>query len=89
MKSTLVLLAGLASSVVAQNRPDFFPDCSLDCLDAAVEDATDCSNDDAWCQCIQSNYEAIYDSGVNCVMQECGPDTAIGKFFRHHSLAEK
>ncbi|KAK8924901.1 hypothetical protein MANI_001120 [Metarhizium anisopliae] len=80
MKSTLLLLAcAFTGSVVAQNREDYFPECSLKCLDQATKQATDCSLDDAVCMCVQKNYEAIYNAGVNCVLQACGPDEAVGK----------
>nr|UUW20876.1 CFEM87 protein [Metarhizium anisopliae] len=80
MKSTLLLLAcAFTGSVVAQNRKDYFPECSLKCLDQATKQATDCSMDDAVCMCVQKNYEAIYNAGVNCVLQACGPDEAVGK----------
>ncbi|KAF5125688.1 hypothetical protein E5D57_010378 [Metarhizium anisopliae] len=80
MKSTLLLLAcAFTSSVVAQNRKDYFPECSLKCLDQATKQATDCSMDNAVCMCVQKNYEAIYNAGVNCVLQACGPDEAVGK----------
>ncbi|KAK9439155.1 CFEM domain-containing protein [Metarhizium brunneum] len=80
MKSILLLLAcAFTGSVVAQNRKDYFPECSLKCLDQATKQATDCSMDDAVCMCVQKNYEAIYNAGVNCVLQACGPDEAVGK----------
>lgn len=81
MKSTLLLLAcAFTGSVVAQNREDYFPECSLKCLDQATKQATDCSLDDAVCMCVQKNYEAIYNAGLNCVLQACGPDEAVGMF---------
>ncbi|POR34793.1 Uncharacterized protein TPAR_05002 [Tolypocladium paradoxum] len=80
MKPTPFLLASaLVGSVAAQSRQDYFPKCALDCLDIATTQATICSLDDAVCMCVQKNYEAIYNSGVNCVLQACGPDEAVGK----------
>lgn len=81
MKSNFFLLACvMTGSVVAQNRKDYFPQCALKCLDQATKQATDCSLDDAVCMCVQKNYEAIYNAGVNCVLQDCGPDEAVGTF---------
>jgi len=81
MKSTLVLiLSALAATSVAQDRKDYFPECSMKCLDDAIKKATNCSLDDAVCMCVQKNYEDIYNQGVNCVMQACGPDDSIGKY---------
>ncbi|KND86890.1 hypothetical protein TOPH_08471 [Tolypocladium ophioglossoides CBS 100239] len=80
MKTTPFLLAtALMGSVAAQSRQDYFPKCSLDCLSEAIKSATNCSLDDAVCMCVQKNYEAIYNAGVNCVLQACGPDEAVGK----------
>lgn len=80
MKSAIFLLASaFTAGVVAQNRQDYFPKCALDCLDKATKQATDCSLDDAVCMCVQKNYEAIYNAGVNCVLSDCGPDDAVGK----------
>lgn len=81
MKSTLVLiLSALAATSVAQDRKDYFPECSMKCLDDAIKKATNCSLDDAVCMCVQKNYEDIYNQGVNCVMQACGPDDSIGMY---------
>lgn len=80
MKSTSVLFVAFVASTTAQLVKDYFPECSVDCVLEATEDATDCDTDDAWCQCIQKNYEAIYDSGLNCVMSDCGADKAVGKW---------
>ena len=78
--SVLLLPTALAACAAAQQKQDYFPVCSIDCLDKATEEATDCSTTDAVCICVQANYEAIYNSGVNCVLQACGPDEAIGTF---------
>lgn len=78
MRSSFFSLASaFASCAVAQNREDFFPECSLKCLDDATRKATDCSTDDAACMCIQKNYQAIYSAGVSCVLQACSPSESI------------
>jgi hypothetical protein len=80
MKTTALLLTvSMAGAVVAQSLSDFFPDCSLDCLEEATKKATDCSTTDAVCFCVQSNYEAIYNQGLPCVLKACGPDVSVGK----------
>ncbi|KAI9172621.1 hypothetical protein HJFPF1_02128 [Paramyrothecium foliicola] len=80
MKTTSIVLAAtaaLSGFASAQDKADYLPECSLDCLNTATEQATDCSLDDAVCWCVQENYENIYDAGVACVLQACGPDRAV------------
>ncbi|CAM1501486.1 Fc.00g034700.m01.CDS01 [Cosmosporella sp. VM-42] len=78
MKTIILTFATIAAQLVAaQDRADYFPECSLDCLDQGTKDATNCSLDDAWCWCIQSNYEAIYNSATVCVINECGAIEAV------------
>ncbi|KPM38040.1 hypothetical protein AK830_g8542 [Neonectria ditissima] len=79
MKTTSLILTALATGFVVADvkKEDYFPECSIECLDEGTEKATDCSKSDAVCWCVQSNYEAIYNQAVNCVMEECGPDKAI------------
>ncbi|KAK7431610.1 hypothetical protein QQZ08_001828 [Neonectria magnoliae] len=79
MKTSVLVLAALAAgfAVADVKKEDYFPECSIECLNEGTEKATDCSTSDAVCWCVQSNYEAIYDQAVNCVMEECGADKAI------------
>ncbi|UNI19321.1 hypothetical protein JDV02_005512 [Purpureocillium takamizusanense] len=80
MKSTLVLLlSALAATAAAQQRQDYFPECSMKCIDDAIKKATTCSLEDAVCMCVQKNYEDIYNQAVNCVLQACGSNDAISK----------
>jgi cobalamin biosynthesis Mg chelatase CobN len=83
MKTSSVILATAAAVLsglgAAQKQADFLPECSLDCLDDATKKATDCALDDAVCWCVQENYENIYNAGVACVLQSCGPDRAVGE----------
>lgn len=83
MKISDIIITTLASSFVAANveMKDYFPKCSIDCLEKGTEKATDCKTDDAVCWCMQSNYEAIYNQAVNCVMEACGADDAVGAFY--------
>jgi hypothetical protein len=74
-----VALSGFAS---AQKKSDYFPECSLDCLNDATKKATDCDLEDAVCWCVQANYEAIYTAGYACVIKACGNDVAIRKLSR-------
>lgn len=74
-----MLLAVAAGLVAAQDRAAFLPECSLKCLDEATENVTDCALDDAVCWCVQANYEAIYNSGVACVLQACGAEVSVGE----------
>lgn len=77
--SILLAIAGFTSTTIAQNYQDFFPKCAVDCIGKATKDATACSLEDAVCMCVQKNYEGIYNSGLTCVMQSCGPDQSISK----------
>ncbi|KAF7554639.1 hypothetical protein G7Z17_g2786 [Cylindrodendrum hubeiense] len=79
MKPSVLILATLTTSFAAAEvmKEDYFPECSIECLNDGTEKATDCSTTDAVCWCVQSNYEAIYNQAVNCVMEECGADKAI------------
>ncbi|KAK3192651.1 hypothetical protein K4F52_001450 [Lecanicillium sp. MT-2017a] len=80
MKSApLVAAVAFAGAAIAIDRNDYLPECSVKCLDDATTKSTDCSLDDAVCWCVQSNYEAIYNTGVSCVLQECGLDKATGE----------
>ncbi|KAM0454162.1 hypothetical protein ACHAPV_008629 [Trichoderma viride] len=77
--TTLLAAASVAGVVAAQSLSDYFPKCSIDCLEEATEQATKCSVTDAVCFCVQSNYEAIYNSGLACVLKDCGKDVAVDK----------
>lgn len=77
--TTFLVVASMAGAAAAQSLTDYFPKCSIDCLEDATEKATDCSTTDAVCFCVQSNYEAIYNSGLPCVLKDCGNDVAVGK----------
>lgn len=80
MKSSILILATLAASFTAAEikKEDYFPECSIDCVNDGTEKATDCSATDAVCWCVQSNYEAIYNQALACVLKECGADKATG-----------
>lgn len=80
MKSVSLLLAA-AALVAAQKAEDYFPECSIDCLEDSVSAVSECTFDDAWCICVQATYEAITAHGTSCVMKECGADVAVGKLF--------
>ncbi|KAL1862783.1 hypothetical protein VTK73DRAFT_6642 [Phialemonium thermophilum] len=71
---TLLLAAGLAA---AQSLTDFFPQCSIKCLEDGVKDATDCSIDDGVCMCIFDNYAAAVDDATQCVLSTCGNEVAV------------
>lgn len=77
--TTLLVAASVAGVVAAQSLSDYFPKCSIDCLEEATKEATNCSTTDAVCFCVQKNYEAIYNSGLACVLKDCGNDVAVGK----------
>jgi hypothetical protein len=77
--AALFVAASMAGAVAAQSLTDYFPKCSIDCLEDATKEATSCSVTDAVCFCVQSNYEAIYNSGLACVLKDCGNDVAVGK----------
>ncbi|PKK46537.1 hypothetical protein CI102_8258 [Trichoderma harzianum] len=80
MKTTSFLLAAsMAGAVVAQKLSDYFPECSLNCLEHGTTSATDCTLGDAVCFCVQSNYEAIYNAELSCVLKDCGADVSVGK----------
>ncbi|KAH6989125.1 hypothetical protein BKA56DRAFT_668309 [Ilyonectria sp. MPI-CAGE-AT-0026] len=78
MKSSIFIFTALATSFTAAEvkKEDYFPECSIDCLNDGTEKATDCSATDAVCWCVQSNYEAIYNQALACVLKECGADKA-------------
>ncbi|KAH7022170.1 hypothetical protein EDB80DRAFT_805838 [Ilyonectria destructans] len=78
MKTSIFILTALATSFTAAEvkKEDYFPECSIDCLNDGTEKATDCSTTDAVCWCVQSNYEAIYNQALACVLKECGADKA-------------
>ncbi|SPO02442.1 uncharacterized protein DNG_05115 [Cephalotrichum gorgonifer] len=78
MKS-ITLLITVTAVAAAQKATDYFPECSIDCLEESVSAVSDCSFDDAWCICVQSTYEAITAHGTSCVMQACGSDVAVGE----------
>ncbi|VUC35490.1 unnamed protein product [Clonostachys rosea] len=78
MKASILIVAAL-SLVSGQKKEDYFPECSLDCLNDGTKKATDCSLTDAVCWCVQSNYEAIYDAAVSCVMAACGAGVSVEK----------
>ncbi|KAH7163371.1 hypothetical protein B0J13DRAFT_518605 [Dactylonectria estremocensis] len=79
MRTSVFVLATVAAGLAGAEikKEDYFPECSIDCLNDGTEQATDCSTTDAVCWCVQSNYEAIYNQAVNCVLTECGADEAI------------
>ncbi|GFP56035.1 hypothetical protein TASIC1_0006020500 [Trichoderma asperellum] len=77
--NTLLFAASMAVTVAAQSLSDYFPQCSVDCLEDATKKATNCSVTDAVCFCVQSNYEAIYNQGLTCVLKDCGKDVAVDK----------
>lgn len=80
MKTAVLTFAAVAAQLVAaQSRADYFPSCALDCLAKGTTDATNCAADDAWCWCIQANYEAIYDASQICVLSDCGAVVALSK----------
>lgn len=80
MKTTSFLLAAsMAGAVVAQKLSDYFPECSLNCLEQGTTSATDCTLGDAVCFCVQSNYEAIYNAELSCVLKDCGASVSVGK----------
>jgi hypothetical protein len=80
MKTFVLTMAAMAAHLVlAQDRADYFPKCSLECLNDATTEATNCALDDGWCWCIQSNYEAIYRKGTLCIVNTCGADVALGQ----------
>ncbi|EXF76437.1 hypothetical protein CFIO01_11824 [Colletotrichum fioriniae PJ7] len=80
MKYSYVLLATAGLAAAQQKFTDVVPKCSIDCLTKAVKDGTKCSSiDDSACICEADNYRSIYTVGVNCVLQACGSDVAIGQ----------
>ncbi|KAL2874927.1 hypothetical protein SGCOL_009906 [Colletotrichum sp. CLE4] len=80
MKYSYVLLATAGLAVAQQKFTDVVPKCSIECLTKAVKDGTKCSSiDDSACICEADNYRSIYTVGVNCVLQACGSDVAIGQ----------
>ncbi|UQC90057.1 uncharacterized protein CLUP02_15588 [Colletotrichum lupini] len=80
MKCSYVLLATAGLAVAQQKFTDVVPKCSIECLTKAVKDGTKCSSiDDSACVCEADNYRSIYTVGVNCVLQACGSDVAIGQ----------
>ncbi|CAH0027844.1 unnamed protein product [Clonostachys rhizophaga] len=78
MKASILIVAALGL-VSGQKKEDYFPECSLNCLNDGTKKATDCSLTDAVCWCVQSNYEAIYDAAVSCVMAACGAGVSVEK----------
>ncbi|OHF02906.1 hypothetical protein CORC01_01664 [Colletotrichum orchidophilum] len=80
MKYAYFLLATAGLAAAQQKFSDVVPKCSIDCLTQAVKDGTKCSSiDDSACICEADNYRSIYSVGVNCVLQACGSDVAIGQ----------
>ncbi|KAK1445788.1 hypothetical protein CMEL01_10031 [Colletotrichum melonis] len=80
MKCSYVLLATAGLAMAQQKFTDVVPKCSIECLTKAVKDGTKCSSiDDSACICEADNYRSIYTVGVNCVLQACGSDVAIGQ----------
>lgn len=73
----LTLVVGLTA---AQSLGGSVPACAIPCLTAATTAATTCSVTDAACQCKVDNYKAIYVAALNCVLDNCGADVALGKF---------
>ncbi|KXH36349.1 hypothetical protein CNYM01_10792 [Colletotrichum nymphaeae SA-01] len=79
MKYSYILLATAGLAAAQQKFTDVVPKCSIECLTKAVKDGTKCSSiDDSACICEADNYRSIYTVGVNCVLQACGSDVAIG-----------
>ncbi|KAH8885544.1 hypothetical protein GQ53DRAFT_810205 [Thozetella sp. PMI_491] len=66
-----------ASLVAAVTLQQYFPACSVDCLNTAIGAATTCKTDDGVCICVFDNYVSIVDSATNCVIQACGSDVAV------------
>ncbi|UKZ83211.1 hypothetical protein TrVFT333_011016 [Trichoderma virens FT-333] len=80
MKAASILIAAsMAGAVAAQKLSDYFPECSISCLEQGTTSATDCSLNDAVCFCVQSNYEAIYNAELSCVLKACGADVSVDK----------
>ncbi|KAK1750377.1 hypothetical protein QBC47DRAFT_120750 [Echria macrotheca] len=76
----LTLLAAVGAAVAQKTFADYnLPECSIDCLNKAVDSATPCKPNDLDCFCIADNYRATYDAAVGCVLQKCGQDVAIGQ----------
>lgn len=75
MKYVYAALA-LAAAVRAQTRDDI-PECAIPCLDDAIQSETDCAVDDYPCVC--ENFETIQGVATSCVIEECGPETALNE----------
>lgn len=81
MKAVLVALAAIGvKTVVGQIKAeDYFPECSLECIEAGVA-STDCDPNDSICLCTRTNRYAVYNHAEQCVIAACGFDFAQRKF---------
>ncbi|KAJ9148321.1 hypothetical protein NKR23_g5205 [Pleurostoma richardsiae] len=75
----LALVLAAAGLVASQSIDQYFPSCSVDCLEKGVADASDCNVEDAWCICVYDTYVAVVNAATSCVIQECGADVATGE----------
>lgn len=77
MKSTALILAAFGLKAIAgQEITDYFPECSVDCINDVLYTSTSCSEGDLVCLCLHSNQYKIYAAAQECAIAACGFDVA-------------
>ncbi|TPX14718.1 uncharacterized protein E0L32_005113 [Thyridium curvatum] len=85
MKFLNALVLSAASLVAGQVLlKDYFPQCSITCLENGARSSTTCDPSDGVCVCVFDNYVKIVDAATACVMQACGSDVAVTQIFSEH-----
>ncbi|KAI0536176.1 hypothetical protein GGR58DRAFT_405861 [Xylaria digitata] len=76
MKYTITALAFVAAAVSAQSLSDI-PECATSCINDARTSETNCAADDYACIC--RNIDALTAAATTCVLDACGPETALNE----------
>lgn len=79
MKSfSLAIIFGLIAATQAQSIEEL-PECSRPCVYGSVASQTNCAPDDFGCLCADDNLKKIQSDGANCVLTNCGAQTAFSE----------
>ncbi|EFQ35679.1 CFEM domain-containing protein [Colletotrichum graminicola M1.001] len=73
--AAIIAFAGFAAAQTFNELPP----CSLQCLAKAITDDGKCQIGNTACLCNPDNFRNIFSAGTVCVLQSCGPDTAVNQ----------
>lgn len=80
MRFVIVAALAFVSSAVAQTRDDV-PVCARGCIETSTRKVTNCNFNDIKCCCKKENQDKILNDSLKCVVDSCGLDVAISKYF--------